>query len=50
MHVLKNINDQYESAPTRVSLDPEEVKEYENGNRPKADEKGVSMLFGPSSQ
>lgn len=48
MQALKHVSDQYESAPTRVSLDPEEVKEYENGDRPKADDKGVSMYFGPS--
>ena len=49
MQVFKHISDQYESAPTRVSFDPEEVKEYENGGRPKAEDKGVSTLFGPSS-
>jgi len=47
-HVLKNINDQYESAPTPVSLDPEEVKEYEKGNRSNADDKVMSMYFGPA--
>ncbi|MGB7881938.1 MAG: hypothetical protein WBL44_04380 [Nitrososphaeraceae archaeon] len=49
MRVLKKINNEYESAPTRVSIDPDEVKEYENGDRPKENEKGVSMFFGPSS-
>jgi len=48
MQVLKYISDQYESTPTRISLDPEEVKEYENGDRPKVDDNGVSMYFGPS--
>jgi hypothetical protein len=47
MRVLKKINDEYQSVPTRVSLDPEEVKEYGKGNRPKADDKGVSIYFGP---
>ena len=48
MRVLKKINNEYESAQTRVSLDPEEVKEYEKGNKSKPDGKGVSMYFGPS--
>ena len=37
MQVLKFITDRYESTPTRISFDPEEEKEYENGDRPKAD-------------
>lgn len=48
MQVLKYISDQYESTPTRISFDPEEVKEYGNGNGPKTDDKDVSMYFGPS--
>lgn len=39
MQALKHVSGQYESAPTRVSLDPEETKEYENGDRPKADDR-----------
>ena len=39
LRLLKRVTDQFESAPTRVSLDPEETKEYENGDRPKADDR-----------
>ena len=39
LQALKHVTDQFESAPTRVSLDPEETKEYENGDRPKADDR-----------
>lgn len=46
VRALKYVSDGYEAAHTRVSLDPDEAKEYENGNKPKPDDKGVSTYFG----